>query len=120
MLSNALRGHLAELGIASAKGRNGTRSYQGLSIVGGETTRNGSCRSRPEAGGLQDGNTNRRAHDDLMQIPRSENRENPLSDGQRPVGEVEHREGGNDEACSGERRSHLDSRLSVRGLRTGM
>jgi hypothetical protein len=24
MLSNALRGHLAELGIASAKGRNGT------------------------------------------------------------------------------------------------
>lgn len=120
MLSNALRGHPAELGIASAKGRNGTRSYQGLSIVGGETTRNGSCRSRPEAGGLRDGNTNRRAHDDLMQIPRSENRENPLSDGQRPVGEVEHREGGNDEACSGERRSHLDSRLSVRGLRTGM
>lgn len=59
-------------------------------------------------------------HDDLMQIPRSENRENPLSDGQRPVGEVEHREGGNDEACSGERRSHLDSRLSVRGLRMGM
>lgn len=55
-----------------------------------------------------------------MQIPRSEGRENPISDSQRPVGEVEHREGGNDEACPGERRSHLDSRLSVRGLRMGM
>ena len=35
MLSNALRGHLAELGIVSAKGRNGTASCSGSSRMVG-------------------------------------------------------------------------------------
>jgi transposase len=49
MLSNAIRGHLAELGIISAKGRNGTAELPGV-LANARGRRSGSSRSRSMVG----------------------------------------------------------------------